>query len=315
MRHAIRCGALAGILLLMTQRYRLLAVDMDGTLLDRRSQVDPVTVRAVRAAVTAGVHVVLASGRAPRHMLEVHRQLRLETPIVAHNGALVYDVGGQEVIHHEPIDLEVARRIAQMLKEHDPAINLHLETQEGVADRWNVETLDERILDSITRWKVEPPHSVGEIRRLLGDEATRVSKLWFYAPSDVMAAIKRRMTAEMRDRIATLAFDDVTLTILSSGVSKASAVEWVAARFGVSQPEVIAIGDDLNDVPMLGWAGLGVAMANAKPAAWAVARATTGSNDEHGVAQAIRRWVLRPTGSPPAVPIGTTRRLHQESAG
>ena len=277
----------------MTSRYRLLAVDMDGTLLDRQSEVHPTTAKAVRDAVAAGVYVVLASGRAPRHMLDVHRLLQLDTPIVAYNGALVYDAGRQEVIHHEPIDLDIARRIAQMLKEHDPSINLHVETQEGIVDRWSVEAVDERLLDSIMRWRVEPPHSVGEVQQLLSDEATRVSKLWFYAPVDTMAAIKRRMTAEMEDRIATLAFDDVTLTILSSGVSKAAAVAWVAERYGVSQPEVMAIGDDLNDVPMLGWAGLGIAMGNAKPAAQAVARETTATNAEHGVAQAIRRWLLQ----------------------
>lgn len=276
----------------MTPPYRLLAVDLDGTLLDRRSEVHPVTVRAVQAAVAAGVVVVLASGRAPRHMLDIHRQLHLDTPIVAFNGALVYDVQRQEVVHHEPIDLDVVRRIAQMLKEHDPAINLHLESQEGVVDRWSVEAIDERLLDSIMRWRVEPPHSVGEIQQLLSDEATRVSKLWFYAPVDMMEAIKRCMAAEIEDRVATLAFDDVTLTVLSSGVSKAAAVEWVAGRYGVGQSEVIAIGDDLNDVPMLGWAGLGIAMGNARPAARAVAREITGTNAEHGVAQAIERWVL-----------------------
>ncbi len=275
--------------------YRLLALDMDGTLLDRGGEVHPTTARAVRAAVAAGKHVVLASGRAPRHMVDVHRQLELDTPIVAFNGALVYDAGRQEVIHHEPIDLDVVRRIAQMLKEHDPTINLHVETQEGLVDRWSVEAVDERLLDSIMRWKVEPPHSVGEIQQLLADEATRVSKLWFYAPVDTMAAIKCSMTTEFADRIATLAFDDVTLTILSSGVSKAAAVAWVAERYGVSRAEVMAIGDDLNDVPMLGWAGLGIAMGNAKPAARAVAREITGANTEHGVAQAIYRWALAPT--------------------
>jgi Cof subfamily protein (haloacid dehalogenase superfamily) len=278
----------------MTSDYRLLAVDMDGTLLNQKSEVEPTTAQAVRAAVEAGIYVVLASGRAPRHMLDVHRQLALDTPIVAFNGALVYDAGRQQVIHHEPIDLDVVRGIAHMLKEHDPAINLHVETQEGIVDRWSVEAVDERLLDSLMRWQVEPPHSVGEVQQLLSDEATRVSKLWFYAPEDTMAAIKRRMATEFADRIATLAFDDVTLTILSSGVSKASAVAWVAERYGVGQAEVVAIGDDLNDVPMLGWAGLGIAMGNAKPAARAVARETTASNAEHGVAQAIRRWLLRP---------------------
>jgi hydroxymethylpyrimidine pyrophosphatase-like HAD family hydrolase len=107
-----------------------------------------------------------------------------------------------------------------------------------------------------------------------------------------MALVKRRMAAELENRVATLAFDDVTLTILSSGVSKAAAVAWVAERYGVSQAEVIAIGDDINDVPMLGWAGLGVAMGNARPEALAVAKERTGTNAEHGVAQAIRRWLL-----------------------
>lgn len=276
----------------MTLRYRLLALDMDGTLLNPYGSVNPATARAVAAAVEAGVYVVLASGRAPRHMVDVHGDLELTTPLVAFNGALVYDVAMDQVIHHQPIDLDAVRRIAHLLKEHDPSINLHVETQVGGQDRWNVEVVDERLLDSALRWKAEPPHTVGEIRQLLSDEATRVSKLWFYAPSDTMAAIKRRLLTELDEHIATLAFDDVTLTILSSGVSKAAGVAWVAERYGVSQAEVMAIGDDLNDVPMLGWAGLGVAMGNARPVAREVAAAMTASNAEDGVARAIERWVL-----------------------
>ncbi len=276
----------------MDVRYRLVAIDLDGTLLDPRGEVSAETARAVGEAVAAGVHVVLASGRAPRHITAIHRQLALSTPIVAHNGAVVYDRQRRRVIHHEPIELDVARRLATMLKEHDPAINLHLETQAGEDDRWTVEAMDERLMASILRWKVEPPHAIGEVQHLLADEATRISKLWFYAPADTMVAIKRQLLAEFRDRIGTLAFDDVTLTVLSTGVSKSSAVAWLAERLGVARQEVMAIGDELNDVPMLGWAGLGVAMGNAQPCARAVAAAVGADNAEHGVAQAIRRWIL-----------------------
>lgn len=276
----------------MAAPYRLLAVDMDGTLLDPAGRVTPGTAAAVAAATAAGVQVVLASGRAPREMTTVHQQLALTTPFVAFNGALVLAADGREVLHHEPIDLDTARRIAVLLKEHDSAINLHVETQDGAVDHWNVEALDERMLEDMIRWQIAPPHSIGEVQRILGDETSRISKLWFYAPADAMAAIKRRIVAELHERVATLAFDDVTLTILSTGVSKASGVAWVAKRAGICQAEVLAIGDDLNDVPLLGWAGLGVAMGNARPSARAVAAAVTASNAEDGVAAAIRRWVL-----------------------
>jgi len=276
----------------MAPCYRLLALDLDGTLLDPRGQVSPANAAAVTEAMRAGVQVVLASGRAPRHMVEFHRALRLPTPIVAYNGAVVYDVARRRAIRHEPIDLDVARRIALVLKEHDPAINLHVEFQEGPRDRWSVEAMDERLMDSLLRWQVEPPDSVGDVQALLADEATRISKLWFYAEAGSMVEIKRRLMEEVQDDIATLAFDDVTLTILSTGVSKATAVAWVAEQLGIAQSEVLAIGDELNDVPMLGWAGLGIAMGNAKPPAREVVAAMTLSNAEDGVAHAIRRWVL-----------------------
>ena len=280
--------------------YRLLALDLDGTLLDPKGEVSPATARAVAAARAAGIQVVLASGRAPRHITDIHRRLDLATPIVAHDGAVVYDRLRRRVVHHEPLDLDVARRLAALLKEHDQTINLHVESQTDEEDRRSVEAMDERLLESILLRNAESPHSVGAVQQLLADEATRISKLWFYAPPDTMAAIKRRLLAEFRDQVSTLAFDDVTLSVLSTGASKAAGVAWVAERLGVARAEVAAIGDELNDVPMLGWAGLGIAMGNAKPCAREVAKVVTAANGEDGVARAIERWLLGENLTPPA---------------
>lgn len=274
--------------------YRLLALDLDGTVLDPESRVRDATREAVAAAVDAGLAVVLASGRSPRQMRAAHAALRLDTPVVAYHGAVVVDLATGRTLHHVPVKLEVARRVLEIIRRHHPEVNLHVETMAESRDEWHVERLDERVHSFVTKYNAVPPDTVGEVQRLLRDEATMISRLWFGAPAGNMAAIKEHLLRELEGEIDTLAFDDVTLTVLGSGVTKANAIAWLAARQGVPRERVMAIGDDVNDIPLLGWAGLGVAMANAREPVKELAHVVTKSNAEDGAAEAIWRYALRP---------------------
>jgi len=238
---------------------------------------------------------VLASGRAPRHMRDVHDELGLTTPVIGHNGALVTDLATNTVIHQEPIQLATARRVMDIIQQYQPDVNLHLETHHGEGDSWHVDRLDERVDMFVKKYRVLPPNSVGAIQALLRDESALVSKLWFAAPKETMSAVKEHLLRELEHDIDTLGFDDVSLTILATGVSKAAAMAWVAAHYDVTAAEVMAIGDEINDIPLIGWAGLGIAMGNATPEVKAVAKELTASNAEHGVARAIQRHLLPPS--------------------
>lgn len=273
-------------------RFRLLALDLDGTLLDPASSLRPATHQAVREATEAGVEVVLASGRSPRHMRAIHDDLGLHSPVVAQNGAVVVDLASGAVLHHEPISLEIARHVLEIIQRYHPEVNLHVETHHGPSDAWHVDQLDERVRLFVERYRVLPPDSVGAVQQLLRDEAVLVSKLWFSAPAETMVRIKEQFMQELAAQIDTLAFDNVSLTVLSTGVSKASAIAWLADRHALGREQVMAIGDEVNDIPLLGWVGLGVAMGNAIPAVKSMAAFVTGSNAEDGAAAAIRRFIL-----------------------
>jgi hypothetical protein len=134
---------------------------------------------------------------------------------------------------------------------------------------------------------------VGEDFTPLDDPTTAISKLWFHTSKAAMVVIRQRMDSELAQHLGALAFDRTSLTVLAAGVSKASALRWLAAERGIAPAQVMAIGDDLNDVEMLQWAGLGVAMGNAIEEARAAADVHTVSNAEDGVALAIRRWLLQ----------------------
>lgn len=273
--------------------YLLLALDLDGTVLDPESRVRDATRAAVRAAVEAGVTVILASGRSPRQIRSAHAALRLDTPVVAYHGAVVVDLATGQTLYHVPVKLDVAQRVLAIIRRHHPDVNLHVETMTDTGDEWHVERLDERVQSFVDRYNSVPPDTIGEIQRLLRDEATTISRLWFRAPVDTMVTIKDQLVREMRREIDTLAFDDVTLTVLGSGVTKASAISWLAERHGIARERVMAIGDEVNDIPLLGWAGLGVAMANARAPVKELAHVVTGSNADDGAADAIWRYALR----------------------
>lgn len=273
--------------------YQLLALDLDGTLLDPESRISADNRAAVAAAVARGVTVVLASGRAPRHMRDAHTALNLMTPVVAHNGAVVMDLANNHVVHHAPIALPTAREVLNIITRFQPKTNLHVETHHGPRDAWHVQELDARVALFVGKYRVAPPDSVGQIQCVLNNEPTRISKLWFRSPADVMTAIKQCLQVELPGQLETLAFDDVSLTVHATGVSKAAGVAWFAQQMAIPQESVLAIGDEVNDAPLLAWAGMGIAMGNATTEARAAARAVTCSNAEHGVARAIERFLLR----------------------
>ena len=234
-------------------------------------------------------------------MRETHEALGLNTPVVAHNGAVVVDLMRHRVLHHAPVRLEVARRVLEIIQHYQPDANLHVETPQGGSDAWHVQRLDERVKLFVEKFGVMPPDSVGEIQKLLRDETVLISKLWFRAPTDTMAAIKQHLLDELAVDIGTLAFDDVSLTILATGVTKATALAWVGDRLGVRQDEVVFIGDEINDIPLLGWAGLGIAMGNALQEVKAIAQVVTLSNAQDGVAHAVYKHVLNSDSQHPSL--------------
>jgi 5-amino-6-(5-phospho-D-ribitylamino)uracil phosphatase len=272
-------------------KIRLLAVDLDGTLLTSDKRISPATVEALRAAGRdVGVHVVLASARPPRTVLPFYEQLGLDTPMINYNGALVYDPRSRRVLMHLPIPLKTAREIVRLARKLHREVLVSAE----IMDRWYTDRLDSRYLTETA--KLFGPDQVAPIGKWLTEAVT---KLLFLAARDKITELGRRIAEALPHQVSMVQTEGHLLQVMHVTVSKAQALRCVAAELCVERENVMAIGDNANDVGMLQWAAIGVAVGNATPEVKAVAQLVTGGNDEDGVAEAVRQLILGHRGRRP----------------
>ena len=259
--------------------YRLAAIDLDNTLLGPDKQISRANAAAVDALRRRGVRVVLASGRRHENMLRFHRQLDLEGPMVSCNGALVQHVETGDVLYENLVSADLA---AEVLAEGERlGITQNYYHTDGplyVRERTRWTDLYQRRTGSdVTVY--------GDLTRLAGDRPLKI--IWIDAPERI-AGLLPEMEARYAGRLYVTTTDVEYLEFMAPGVNKGVGVAAVAQKFGLAAPEVLAFGDANNDVPMLEWAGLGVSMDAAQPAAKAAAdRIAPPGDPETGFARAV----------------------------
>jgi Cof subfamily protein (haloacid dehalogenase superfamily) len=266
------------------KKIQLLALDLDGTLLNSKKEITHATVAVVRAAhEQAAVRVVLATARPPRSVMPFYRQLNLDTPIINYNGALIYDPTVSQVLMHRPLPLKTARTIAMLAR----GIYSDVLVSGEILDNWYTDRVDGQYL---TDTALAPnPNAIAPLEQWM---TQAVTKLMLLGPSDKLTEIANAIRQDYLHQVSMVQTEDHILQIMHSTVSKAQALRVVAAEMGVAREHVMAIGDNANDVGMLTWAGTSVAMANSVMEALAAADSVTDTNDNDGVAKAIMQYLL-----------------------
>jgi Cof subfamily protein (haloacid dehalogenase superfamily) len=275
--------------------YRLLALDIDGTLLRSDKTVSPRTLVALSAAQRAGVRIVLITGRRYPAARRVAAQLPCETDLVLHNGALIIE--GDTVVRCRPLDREVACRTVRVGRaaRADPVVHSGragegLLLVEGVAPS-----------NTLLAYYLDRSHpdvrNVADLESAMDDSTIQVMFGGGLAEmADLRARLERELGAAARvERTVYPHLGVSLLDVLDPGVGKAEALAFLQARFGVAAAQTLAIGDNWNDHEMLTGAGLGLVMGNADPEMLALGLPVLPTNDEDGVAQAIEQHVLATT--------------------
>lgn len=265
---------------------RLVASDVDGTLLDNDEKVAPRTRAVVRALVADGATFVLATGRPPRWIHPVVDGLGFAPMAVCGNGAVIYDSESDRVLSARLLDVDTLRWVAELALQAIPGCGLA------------AERVSESAHDAATPQFVSSPDY--EHAWLNPDNTETSSEEVLAAPAIKLLIRQPRATSEsMRQALepligrradVTYSTDNGLIEISAPGVTKASGLAVVGERFGIANSEMIAFGDMPNDVPMLEMVGHGVAMGNAHADARAAADEVTASNQEHGVAKVLERW-------------------------
>lgn len=269
---------------------RLIAMDMDGTLLDADQRLSQENITALKDAANAGIHIAICSGRLAGDSGLFALDAGLTTcHIISLNGAYCLEtpLGGAYATHF--IDAQALQACLQILSEYEIAYACY--SPQGAVV---MESGGARKAKAWGAHKNRPGAPVYAYGREALDQAISqgICKLVYKEERspELLLKIKGRLTS-IQGVDVTSSWEN-NLELMPAGVNKGAAVKELAERLGIPAASVMVIGDYDNDLPMLEYAGVGVAMGNASQAVKDAARYVTLSNDEHGVAHAIRQWAL-----------------------
>jgi hydroxymethylpyrimidine pyrophosphatase-like HAD family hydrolase len=282
---------------------RLLALDLDGTLLNSRGQLSERNRLALQEARELGVRVAIVTGRRFRDARPLALEIGLDVPVISHNGALTKHARTLETVNATLLPLEPAREVLRVGREEaqdamvsDDPVGKGVLVYDRISDgnyalgryiAWSRRIHGDEAEDSIRR--------VDSLEDYLDHEPVHIS---FSGSCATMSAMRERLIEAIGDRIKVFSTeyrkqDFTLLDVLNPEASKGVGVAAAAREYGFAREELMAIGDNHNDLEMLQYAGTGILMGNADPSLAAHGDFhVTASNDEDGVALAIEEFIL-----------------------
>ena len=263
-------------------KYRMIALDMDGTLLDGNKTITPRTEAAIKAAGEKGVSVCLSTGRPLCGVQKYLRQLGMTTPVITCNGAVIANAATGEIMFRQCLEPEDARAVWRFGRMFDTTMCI------WVGDRLYASEINDRTEDYKKLSGVEPV-LIADFEELV---QAGISKILWYDTPERIASFRDKLDAELNSGVSYVTSNPAFLEFFDCRVSKAKAMEFIGGCLGIPREQMIAVGDGENDLSMLSYAGLSVAMANASESVRSLCDYVTASNNEDGVALVIDRFCL-----------------------
>jgi Cof subfamily protein (haloacid dehalogenase superfamily) len=267
----------------------MLAIDMDGTLLNNQKQISEENAAALKKLRAGDIHVVICTGRHPENARLLLLRYGLSFPIIGLNGGLIVDAQGKEFLAEHPIPAEDAEKVAGLLEKNRMDYLVFTKTYmalreqtEGTYTRLNLKYLYEI---SNGNYKAGP----AEIKEALRQWVYKFAVFNIEYPGMLQ---KTRIELGGNKCLSISKSADTNIEIMSEGVDKGSGILDYARLLNIPVEEIMAIGDQENDIPMLKAAGYSVAMGNASEQVKLAADYQTASNEENGVANALGKYVL-----------------------
>jgi Cof subfamily protein (haloacid dehalogenase superfamily) len=262
--------------------YKLLACDLDGTLMDESFTFTPRVKAAVTLAMERGVSVTLATGRAYPSALLFARELGIALPLICTQGGLIQDPLTGEVLHHTVMPLATTHEIVALSQQRGWHLNLHMDDQIFLTGLQHPRSFYDQMFSM-------PLQAVKDLAAALTRPPTKF--IIIAEPEkagDIVSELRERFAGRLR--IVRSHRNFVEGNPLDA--SKGQALAYLAARLGIPQSQTAAIGDNDNDADMVAWAGLGMAMGNAHPDLKAIADVILPPVEKDGAAVAIEKYVL-----------------------
>lgn len=264
--------------------FKLLALDLDDTLLNENNEISPRNREAILEATRRGVTVTLATGRMFRSALPYAEELGLNVPLITYHGAMVKTARTKEEIYHCPVPLEQAREITTFAEEEGLHLNLYINDKLYVREENEMTSLyisiagvDYTCVGNLTGFLNEGPTKITVIIK----EESKIKDLW------------KLLNQKYKDILFIAQSRPYFLEITHSRATKGQALKSLAESIGLQKNETIAVGDSYNDIDMIEYAGMGAAVENAREEVKKTADYITTSNLDDGVAELIEKFILK----------------------
>lgn len=273
---------------------KLIALDIDGTLLTYRSELTPRTRAAIEAAQAQGVKVALVTGRRFGSAHQLIQELQLDVLLISHNGALTKDVTTLDTLGYHPLKVDLAQQVVHAGRDFgadviccDDPHGHGVMVLEGISPHNR----------ALQRYLEKYWHAVREVEDLLDYLDHDPIQMMFSGACDPMDAFAEQLQTALGDQIQLFKtrYRSIDLTILdalSHTASKGDSLAEIASQHSIARAEVLAIGDNFNDLTMLRYAGTGIVMGNAEDELKQMGFELTDTNEADGVAKAIEKHVL-----------------------
>ncbi|MCX7842356.1 MAG: Cof-type HAD-IIB family hydrolase [Clostridia bacterium] len=259
-----------------------MAVDVDGTLVDSNGAITGETKKAVRLGVDKGLIFTICTGRPIQSAAPLCEELGLDLPFITYNGAMVVMGKSREILYEKKMSAEDALNIYKLGEKYGVTVVVWTE------NKLYVNRMDERA-HSYSKLARTTPILPDNMTDVLKNGATKI--LW-YDTEEKIRQYEDEVGQYLGENVNYHPSKPIFLEFVDKNASKAIAMERLGQYFGIDRREMIAVGDGINDLSMIEYAGLGIAMANAREEVKQKAGYVTLSNDEDGVAHAIYKFVL-----------------------
>ena len=275
----------------MMRKIKLVALDLDGTLVNTEKKVPEGNYQVLKQCEKAGIQIVPATGRAVGGIPPMIRELPGANYAITTNGAVIADLKNNRIIKNCGLSNEMVLRILNIAKKYHAASDPYVNGR-GITEPASIDHMDEFGLNPAMQQLVRDARdvvpNVMEYMKTTGANAEKINI--FMADLDEKEILRKELMAIPELSISSSMYNN--LEVNAKGADKGSALLWLADYLEIAREETMSFGDGENDIPMIKAAGLGVAMGNALDTVKAAADTVTLTNDENGVAAAIRKYIF-----------------------
>lgn len=265
-------------------RPKLIALDLDGTLMGKDRAIARRTRHAVQRAIDRGCLVALATGRAFSSAAQYAKGLGLNAPLICYQGAMIRDFRDGTTVYTDTIPLDSAREVIAFSQARQLNVQVYLEDDQSYADQVNPK------IARLAEIAQVPVTGVGNLSKWLDRPPLKL--LFFVEQQEAAPELVRALKSQFDGHLQIVRSWHQIVEVTGPAVSKGAALMRLAECLETPQLATMAVGDQDNDVSMIAWAGLGVAMGDASPAAQAAADVIAPPLEKEGAAWAIERYIL-----------------------